>query len=199
MQKNINIKKKLFFEVKNQLLKNLNLKIVVKFFSFFKKIKLFFIGLDVKMFFKAKDVINNLLVLNKNSSFLFKFLVDLIIEDFPKLKKRYFVRYIFRSINFCKKLYVILNIKEFKPLFSIINLFKSAYWLEREAWDLYGVFFLFNKDMRRLLTDYGFRGNPLKKDFPLIGFIELYFSFFWQKLKYQEVKNTQKKSEHLLI
>ena len=199
MQKIINIKKNLFNEVKNQLLKNLNLKIVIKFFSFFKQIKIFFTGLDVKMFFKKKNIINNLIVLKKNSSFMFKFLVDLIIEDFPKLKKRYFVKYIIRSLNFCKKIYIILNIKEFTPIFSIINIFKSAYWLEREAWDLYGIFFLFNKDLRRLLTDYGFRGNPLKKDFPLIGFIELYFSFFWQKLKYQEVKNTQKKSEHLLI
>ena len=60
---------------------------------------------------------------------------------------------------------------------------------------MYGVFFLNNKDLRRLLTDYGFRGNPFKKDFPLIGYVELYFDFFLKKLKYKKVTNTQKKQE----
>ena len=55
---------------------------------------------------------------------------------------------------------------------------------------MYGIFFLNNKDLRRLLTDYGFRGNPLKKDFPLIGYVELYFDFFLKKLKYKKVTNT---------
>ena len=60
---------------------------------------------------------------------------------------------------------------------------------------MYGIFFLNNKDLRRILTDYGFRGNPLKKDFPLIGYLELYFDFFLKKLKYKNVTNTQKKQE----
>ena len=175
--------------------KFINLKLVFIFLQIFKNVQIKIYGIDLKIILKKKNLLNYLQVLKKTSSFSFKFLVDLVVEDFPKKKKRFYVKYILRSLEFGKSLHLIIKTKEFKPIFSIINLYKSAFWLEREAWDMYGIFFLNNKDLRRLLTDYGFRGNPFKKDFPLIGYVELYFDFFLKKLKYKKVTNTQKKQE----
>ena len=177
---------------------NINLKIIFKFLKIFKKIQINIYGFNVKLKLNKKNLINYLKILKKNSSFLFKILVDIIIENFPKKKKRFFIKYFIRSLEYSKILQIIISISEYKSLFSIINLYKSAYWLEREAWDLYGIFFLNNVDLRRLLTDYGFRGNPFKKDFPLIGYVEIYFDFFWKKLKYKKVNNTQKKQDFFL-
>ena len=175
--------------------KFINLKLIFIFLQIFKNIQIKIYGIDLKILLKKKNVLNYLQILKKNSNFLFKILVDLVIEDFPKKKKRFYIKYILRSLDFSKSLHLIIKTREFKSIFSIINLYKSAFWLEREAWDMYGIFFLNNKDLRRLLTDYGFRGNPLKKDFPLIGYVELYFDFFLKKLKYKKVTNTQKKQE----
>jgi NADH-quinone oxidoreductase subunit C len=175
--------------------KFINLKLVFIFLQIFKNIQIKIYGIDLKIILKKKNLLNYLQVLKKTSNFLFKVLVDLVVEDFPKKKKRFYVKYILRSLEFGKSLHLTIKTKEFKPIFSIINLYKSAFWLEREAWDMYGIFFLNNKDLRRLLTDYGFRGNPFKKDFPLIGYVELYFDFFLKKLKYKKVTNTQKKQE----
>ena len=175
--------------------KFINLKLVFIFLQIFKNVQIKIYGIDLKIILKKKNLLNYLQVLKKTSSFSFKFLVDLVVEDFPKKKKRFYVKYILRSLEFGKSLHLIIKTKEFKPIFYIINLYKSAFWLEREAWDMYGIFFLNNKDLRRLLTDYGFRGNPFKKDFPLIGYVELYFDFFLKKLKYKKVTNTQKKQE----
>lgn len=173
--------------------KKINLIIYSLFFKIFKNIKIKLKGLEVTVLFKKKNLINYLTILKKNSAFLFNILVDIIIEDFPKKKNRFFLKYIIRSLNFCKFLQIFIKTKEYKPVFSIINIYKSSFWLEREAWDLFGVFFLHNKDLRRLLTDYGFKGKPFKKDFPLLGFLEIYFDFFYKKLKYKKVKKLQKK------
>ena len=183
MQRNINF----------TLFKQINLIIVSVFFKIFKNIKIKLKGFDVNLIIKKNNLINYLTILKKNSSFLFNMLIDLVVEDFPKKKNRYFVKYFIRSMTYSKYIQISLKTKEYKPIFSIINIYKSSFWLEREAWDLFGIFFLYNKDLRRLLTDYGFRGNPFKKDFPLIGYLEIYFDFFYKKLKYQKVKNTQKK------
>jgi NADH-quinone oxidoreductase subunit C len=74
---------------------------------------------------------------------------------------------------------------------SITPLFKSAYWIEREIWDLYGIFFNNHSDLRRILTDYGFKGHPLRKDFPLTGFNECVYDDFFDSVKYKEVSLTQ--------
>ena len=175
--------------------KKLNLKLIKQFIKIFKNIQIKLYGFDIKVILKKKNLINYLFILKKNSSFLFSTLIDLVVEDFPKKKKRYYIKYFLRSLEYTKTLQIIIKTKDYKPVFSIINLYKNAYWIEREAWDLYGIFFLFNKDLRRLLTDYGFRGNPFKKDFPLVGFLEIYFDFFFKKLKYKKVTVTQKKQD----
>jgi NADH-quinone oxidoreductase subunit C len=173
----------------------INLKIIKQFIKIFKNIQIKLYGFDIKIMLKKKNIINYLYILKKNSSFLFSVLIDIIVEDFPKKKKRYYIKYFLRSLEYNKILQLIIKTKDYKPVFSIINFYKNAYWIEREAWDLYGIFFLYNRDLRRLLTDYGFRGNPFKKDFPLVGFLEIYFDFFFKKLKYKKVTITQKKQD----
>jgi NADH:ubiquinone oxidoreductase subunit C len=78
------------------------------------------------------------------------------------------------------------------PILSIKFFFSSASWLEREAWDLYGVKFLLHLDLRRILTDYGFQGHPFRKDFPLIGFVELRYDDLFQSIVIEPVELSQK-------
>jgi NADH:ubiquinone oxidoreductase subunit C len=80
------------------------------------------------------------------------------------------------SIAFNYRLQISLSSKENEALYSVINLYKNANWLEREVWDFFGILFIGHVDLRRILTDYGFKGFPLRKDFPLSGFYELYYN-----------------------
>jgi NADH:ubiquinone oxidoreductase subunit C len=107
--------------------KFINLKLVFIFLQIFKNIQIKIYGIDLKIILKKKNLLNYLQVLKKNSNFLFKVLVDLVVEDFPKKKKRFYIKYILRSLEYGKSLHLIVKTKEFKPLFSIINLYKSAF------------------------------------------------------------------------
>jgi len=118
----------------------------------------------------------NVLFFLKNYTLLsFKSLVDLIVVDTPKNKDRFELIYNLLSYNYNVRLNIVVLLKELTPLYSITALFSSATWLEREVWDLFGIFFFNNTDLRRILTDYGFRGHPLRKDFPLTGYFEIYY------------------------
>lgn len=77
----------------------------------------------------------------------------------------------------------------FYPVLSISNFFSSGLWLEREIWDMFGVKFLLNSDLRRILTDYGFQGHPLRKNFPLIGFVELRYDDLFQSILIEPLKS----------
>jgi NADH:ubiquinone oxidoreductase subunit C len=107
--------------------KFINLKLVFIFLQIFKNIQIKIYGIDLKIILKKKNLLNYLQVLKKTSNFSFKVLVDLVVEDFPKKKKRFYVKYILRSLEFGKSLHLIIKTKEFKPIFSIINLYKSAF------------------------------------------------------------------------
>ena len=115
--------------------------------------------------------------------------------DQSALKKqeinRFFIIYNFLSIIFNIRTQLFIKIKENKFIISLINFFKSSSWLERELWDMYGICFSNNKDLRRLLTDYGFEGNPLKKDFPLTGFSEVFYSDSLKRVSYKPVELSQ--------
>jgi len=126
-------------------------------------------------------------ILKKNSSFLFKYLIDISVIDYPWKKNRFFVGYVFRSLSFNKILFCFLKSSNYSSIFSISSLYKSSNWAERECWDFFGIFFFNNKNLKRILTDYGFKGHPLKKDFPLLGFNEIYYNVVSSYLKYKKI------------
>ena len=102
-------------------------------------------------------------------------LIDIIVSDNPKDKQRFIVRYALLSEKFNYRLYLVTKTKELMPLLSVQYIFNSSNWLEREIWDLFGIFFLLHSDLRRILTDYGFSCHPLRKDFPVTGFSEIVY------------------------
>ena len=130
-------------------------------------------------------------LLKNHIIFLFDILSDIIINDFFFKKLRFQVNYIFLSLFYNMRLNLRLNISELQSISTITSYFKVANWFEREVWDMFGVWINYNKDMRRLLTDYGFWGHPLRKDFPLTGFWELYYDEFFHIIKYTTISLQQ--------
>lgn len=130
--------------------------------------------------------------LKYSSEFSAKLLNDLIIIDTVADKFRFTVIYVFEKFITISFLKIVLKTTELLPLISLQSIFPTLGWLEREAWDMFGIWFLKNDDMRRLLTDYGFLGHPLRKDFPISGFRELYYEETSKQLEYNKIELSQK-------
>jgi len=129
--------------------------------------------------FVKKEALENVFLFLKNSSFFnCKSLVDIFGMDLlgRSNTSRFRIYYIFYSRIFGLTLTLKVNLDSKDVLVSAVDYFKSAGWLEREVYDMFGIFFYKNNDMRRILTDYGFEGYPLRKDFPLTGFFEVQYS-----------------------
>lgn len=126
--------------------------------------------------------------------FSFKQLLDLFATDIPfRIKNRFEVNYLLLSLinHFQFRLLIKLTTSTLKPLFSVSEIFASADWLEREVWDFFGIFFLNHPDLRRILTDYGFAGYPLRKDFPVTGFLQISYKLSHRRLVYEPLKLQQ--------
>ncbi len=95
------------------------------------------------------------------------------------------------SIRFNSRIRVKIVITELQPIDSITTIYKAAAWWEREAWDMFGIFFTNHPDLRRILTDYGFEGHPLRKDFPLSGFLEVYYNELKKRVVYEPINLSQ--------
>jgi NADH-quinone oxidoreductase subunit C len=118
-------------------------------------------------------------------------IVDVTAIDWPSREKRFDVVYHFLSPRLNQRIRVKVMTDETTPVPSIIGVFKGADWFERETYDLYGVLFTGHPDMRRLLTDYGFEGHPLRKDFPLTGFVEVRWDDQEKRVVYDKVALAQ--------
>ena len=140
---------------------------------------------------KANNVYNLLEDLKKKEKLNFEMLLDITAVDYPKRAKRFEVVYILLSLKNHLRIRVKVFINDSEIIPSISKLYKCARWYEREVWDMYGISFKGNNDLRRLLTDYGFEGHPLRKDFPLTGFVELRYDETKKKVTYSKVKLTQ--------
>ncbi len=129
--------------------------------------------------------------LKLDSRFKFKQLIDIAAIDYPNDDKRFELVYLLLSIenNFRVKISIKLETNEKIP--SIVKIFPSANWMEREIFDMYGIKFINHPDLRRILTDYNFKGHPLRKDFPLTGFNEVRYSEKEKKVIYEPVKLEQ--------
>ena len=121
----------------------------------------------------------------------FKLLVDVCGADYPERPERFEVVYHLLSLTQNARVRVKLTTDEESPVPSVTGIFSSAAWWEREAWDLYGIFFSGHPDLRRLLTDYGFEGHPLRKDFPLTGYVEVRYDDEQKRVVYEPVELTQ--------
>ena len=129
--------------------------------------------------------------LRDDSQCTFKELVDLCGVDYPSREKRFEVVYNLLSLKHNQRIRVKVAVAEGETVPSATGLYSAAGWFEREAWDLYGIYFADHPDLRRLLTDYGFEGHPLRKDFPLTGFVEPRYDDEQKRVIYEPVKLTQ--------
>ena len=118
-------------------------------------------------------------------------ITDITAVDYPAREKRFDVIYNFLSPTLNTRIRLKVHADETTQVPSIIDVFPGADWFEREAYDLYGVIFIGHPDMRRLLTDYGFEGHPLRKDFPLTGFVEVRYDDELKRVVYEPVRLTQ--------
>ncbi|KAE8224025.1 hypothetical protein CF319_g3034 [Tilletia indica] len=128
---------------------------------------------ELTLYVHPSAVIPTLTFLRDHSQCQFKALMDVSGVDFPTRSQRFEVVYHLLSVKYNARLRVKTYADEMTPVPSATGLFNSANWYEREVWDMYGVFFLGHPDLRRILTDYGFEGHPLRKDFPLTGYTEV--------------------------
>jgi NADH-quinone oxidoreductase subunit C len=122
---------------------------------------------------------------------LFNQLADVCGVDWPEREKRFDVVYNLLSLKLNQRIRVKVMTDETTPVPSVTSVYSSAGWFERETYDLYGVWFSDHPDLRRILTDYGFEGHPLRKDFPLTGFVEVRWDDVQKRVVYEPVKLTQ--------
>lgn len=138
---------------------------------------------------------NNLQLLvnffKNNYKLQLKELIDITTVDYFLKKKRFEITYFFLSIKYKLRIRLKLVCNEQDVIQSITNLYSSAYWLERENWDMFGIFFTNHSDLRRILTDYGFDGFPFRKDFPLSGYIELRYDDEKKIVVYEKLEMMQ--------
>jgi len=121
----------------------------------------------------------------------FKQLVEIAVYDRPGKRYRFTVLYHLLSVHSGNRTTCVVQTDELTDLPSVTFLYSGAGWLEREVWDLFGIFFTKHSDLRRILTDYGFSGFPLRKDFPLTGFLEVFYSDEQKRVIYQPVELSQ--------
>jgi NADH-quinone oxidoreductase subunit C len=139
----------------------------------------------------ARDIVKLATFLRDDERCQFLSLLDVTAIDWPGRERRFDIVYHLLSPKLNLRIRVKLEVDEKTPVASIIGVFPGANWFERETYDLYGVVFTGHPDMRRLLTDYGFEGHPLRKDFPLTGFVEVRYDDEQKRVVYEKVSLTQ--------
>ena len=133
----------------------------------------------------------DLTTLRNDSSCRFAMLLDITAIDLPQRPERFDVVYILLSPHMNQRLRVKVATDEFTPIESANSIWPSANWYERETWDMYGIMFSDHPDFRRILTDYGFSGHPLRKDFPLSGFVECRYDASKKRVVTEPLELTQ--------
>jgi NADH-quinone oxidoreductase subunit C len=140
---------------------------------------------------QAADIVEVVTFLRDDERCQFWCIIDITAIDWPSRERRFDVVYHFLSPKQNKRIRVKVEVDESTPVPSIIEVFPGANWYERETYDLYGILFTGHPDLRRLLTDYGFEGHPLRKDFPLTGLVEVRYDDEQKRVVYEPVRLTQ--------
>jgi NADH-quinone oxidoreductase subunit C len=140
---------------------------------------------------KRDRIVAALTKLRDASDFQFEQLIDICGVDYPDRPERFEIVYSLLSVSLNQRIRVKVTTDEDTPVPSVVGVYPSANWFERETWDLYGVFFSDHPDLRRILTDYGFDGHPMRKDFPLTGYVEMRYDPDQRRVVYEPVKLQQ--------
>ena len=140
---------------------------------------------------KAADIVKVATFLRDATPCQFSCIIDVTAVDWPSREQRFDVVYHLLSPRLNQRVRVKVMTDEVTPVPSLIEVYRGADWFERETYDLYGVLFTGHPDMRRILTDYGFEGHPLRKDFPLTGFVEVRYDDEEKRVKYEPVRLAQ--------
>ena len=143
---------------------------------------------------EASHIIAVLTNLRDNPDFQFQQLIDLCGADYPQRERRFDIVYHLLSMTRNRRVRIKLQVDEDTPVPSVCAVYPAADWFEREAFDMYGVFFSGHPDLRRLLTDYGFHGHPMRKDFPMTGYVEVRYDDQLKRVIYEPVKSVEFRS-----
>lgn len=149
------------------------------------------VGGELSVTVRRDHIVAALKFLRDDVNCQFKLMMDLCGVDYPDEEERFCVVYNLLSLPHNLRIRVKLWTTEEEPVPSVTQIYSAADWWEREAWDLYGIYFTDHPDLRRILTDYGFEGHPLRKDFPLTGYVELRYDDEQKRVVYEPVKLTQ--------
>jgi len=139
----------------------------------------------------ASQIAKLLTFLREDAACQFTILIDITAVDWPERTMRFDVIYNLLSLTHNQRIRVKVACDESDPVPSVTSVYSAAAWYEREVWDMYGIMFSDHPDLRRLLTDYGFEGHPLRKDFPLTGYVEVRYDDEEKRVVYEPVKLTQ--------
>jgi NADH dehydrogenase (ubiquinone) Fe-S protein 3 len=140
---------------------------------------------------KPQDLLFTLEILKKHTNTQYTCLSSVSGVDYPERSRRFEVSYDLLSIKFNSRIRVKTFVDELTPLESSVSVFPGATWWEREVWDMFGVFFDKNSEIKRILTDYGFEGHPLRKDFPLSGYVESRYDDSTKRVVCEPLENAQ--------
>ena len=139
----------------------------------------------------ADEIVDVLTRLRDDPECQFEVLIDICGVDYPERARRFDVVYHLLSMRKNQRIRVKIEADADTPVPTVIDVFPAANWYERETYDMYGILFAGHPDLRRLLTDYGFQGHPLRKDFPLTGYVEVRYDDAQKRVVYEPVKLTQ--------
>lgn len=140
---------------------------------------------------RREQIVPALTTLRDDPRCMFQQVMDITAADYPERAERFEVVYNLLSIKHNQRVRVKLTTDEDTPVPTSVPVYSASNWMEREIWDMYGVFFDGHPDLRRILTDYGFEGHPLRKDFPLTGFVECRYDEDQKRVVYEPVRLTQ--------
>ena len=146
---------------------------------------------ELKVEINVNDLIEVVQFLKSNNKCKFRQLIDIAGVDYPEKDKRFQLVYLFLSHENNLRIKILIKFQTNETINSLTKIFPSSNWMEREVFDMYGIKFKNHPDLRRILTDYGFKGHPLRKDFPLTGFNEVRYSEKEKKVVYEPVKLEQ--------
>lgn len=138
-----------------------------------------------------RSLLDTMLLLRDDPRFAFEQVMDICGVDWPEREERFDIVYNLLSVSLNQRLRLITTTDEKTPVASVHTIWPAATWWEREAWDLYGLVFEGQPDLRRILTDYGFEGHPMRKDFPLTGYVEVRYDEDRKQVVYEPVRLTQ--------